>query len=110
MSRVGRAHVETLSETGTIILGEAAPGRVCRWLVQFTVSDTATVQPQGRSAQPGAPAATNLAFYDLATGAMATEAPTASGIILVDGTGMLVELDVTITGGTVAVYATPVIG
>jgi len=105
---VGPSKSETFTDAGTMLLGEAAPGRVGRWAVHIQGSGwTGAVTPK---AAVGDQTAIAIAFYDVVAGAMATEAPSADGVILVESSGLDVELGVTATAGSVTIEAVPIVG
>lgn len=108
---VGPNRSAEFSEAGTLALPEAAPGKVSRWLIHFQGTGwTGSVTPKARSAADSSLTAIAVAFYDVVAGAMATAAPTADGIILVESTGLHVDIVVAASAGSVKVSAVPVVG
>lgn len=113
---MSRSIVRTVTETQTLQLGEAAPGRVGRWAVQIEGlgDDNWDVSVQSRSIADGSLGLTAKSFFDLVTGAMTTTQP-ASGTsttahFLVDSTGQDVHLVCTVTGGSLRIACAAVEG
>ena len=106
----------TVTATETIILGEASPGRVGRWAIQYEGqgSDNWDISFNTRSVADGSLTATAKSFWDLVAGAMATTQPVSgtstTGHVLLDSTGQHCEAVVTVTAGSVKVSAASVEG
>lgn len=112
----GRTHVETVAATTTIKLGEAAPGRVGRWEIQYEGqgSDDWDISFNTRSVGDGTLTATAKSFWDLVTGAMSVTQPdhgtSTVGHVLLDSTGQDCEIAITVTAGSVKISAASVEG
>lgn len=104
-------HDRTFTSTADLDLGNADDVGPGRWVVQFVGTGwTGSVQPKARLTVRGdvtPPAFANCAFTDVADGTIKTTAPTASGMILVEGGGRDIRLTVTVGAGSVRVLAVP---
>lgn len=111
---VGPIKSGTISATGTVNLGEAAGSRVSSWLVHLDGdgSWSGSCQPVGKAAarEAGALATVNLAYKNMATGAVATAALTGDSLILIDSAGTEVILSFTRSAGNMTYVAVPVVG
>jgi len=111
-----RVKTVTATTTQTVVLGEAASGRVGRWAIQIegTGSDNWTVDVNSKSVADGDMTATAKSFWDLVAGAMATTQPASATAttyhLLVDSTGQSVELACTVTAGGPKIAAAAVEG
>lgn len=109
---VGPSKFGTIDATGSVILGEAASARVCSWLVQLDADGSwiGSCQPVGRAVDCRVSTTGNLAYRDMTSGDMATAALTTDALVLIDGSGMEVSLDFTVTGGSLTYQAVPLVG
>lgn len=100
-----------VSATGEVNLGNASEGAVSRWAIQLDESagGDVSVTVKGRIMQSEADYVA-IAYTDMADGATKTAALTADALILVDSSGLDVQLDVTVTSGTLTYYAWPLAG
>ena len=103
----------TLTASATISLANASDPFVSRWRVQFTLTGGSfTLKPQSALAGSGAAMADQaytLVRTNATTAAGTTQ--TASGLIDIDAAGLDIDLVITIAGGgSLAVYATPLVG
>lgn len=96
-----------IDSTQTIQLAEAYPGVVSRWVIHVedgpAGSGNWSVQPTSRGIADSDFTRLNASYYDIVTGAVATAALTAAGLIAIDASGQDVALAVTVTAGSVDV-------
>lgn len=106
----------TVTSTQTVELGEAVPGRVSRWAIQYegTGSDNWTMSINSRSVGDGDLTPTAKSFYDLVAGAATTTQPASAtattGHVVVDSSGQHVEIAVTVTAGGPKISAVAIEG
>lgn len=102
----------TIDAAGQTDIGDAAGGSVSRWAIQFTVPSafSGSVTIKGRVRGSGNdPVA--IAYVDFADGTTKTAAITGAALLLVDASGLDVELDCTAyTSGELQYDALPLIG
>ena len=101
---------ETFTASGVLKLGNASPDIVSRWCVMLAGTFTGSMQPKGAVIRSGL-TKQHVSYTDTADGTIKTAALTAVGApILIEAAGMDIDLDVTITTGSMSIYAHPVAG
>ena len=107
---VGPIKTGSIGATGQTALGTAAGSRVCSWLIHFDGTFTGSVTIRG-AAVDTAYGAVALGYKDMSTSAVATAAITADAVVLVDSSGIDVQLDCTsYTSGALNYTAIPLVG
>ena len=101
----------TIDETGQTDLGLPISDKVCSWLIQFeSASFSGSVTIKGAAADT-ANTALALAYKNMVTGENSTSAITGNALVLVDGSGVSVQLDCTsVASGSLAYTARPMVG
>lgn len=109
-----RSKSGNVDATGDVNLGEAMGGKVSSWLVHLDADGafSGSVQPVGRAAasDAGGAATIDLAYKDMNTGTNATAALTTDALILIDGAGIEVILEFTVSAGSIDYFAVPLLG
>lgn len=108
----GPTRIETFTAAGTMDLGCAKLGSVSRWAVRITGTGwTGSVTPRAKPVGDDQADYREIGWYNMETVAnvAAGGAPTADSTMLIDSTGMDVEL-VVVASGSVRITASPVLG
>lgn len=101
---------KTISTTAVFELGNVSDGHVGKWAIAIdSVSGSQSIVVKGRLRGTSLDYAA-IAYIDYADGNTKTAALAADALIRVEASGLDVELDVTVTSGSVVIYATPIIG
>ena len=111
---VGPNKSGTISATGQVNLGPAALKRVSSWLIQFQASTSpawsGSITIKG-AATDTANTVIALGYKGMDTSAVETAAITTNDLVLVDSSGVDVQLDCTsYTTGSMAYTAVPLLG
>lgn len=108
---VGPKYEGTINGAGQVNLGCAAGSRVSSWVVQFESSSFSGSLTIKSAVQDSDYTRLAVGYKDFVTGTASTAAITGNALVLVDSSGVDVQLDCTAyTSGSLTYKAVPLVG
>jgi hypothetical protein len=110
MTRNKYAIAETIAATATLGLDEASVDTVSSWLVHVEATGfTGTIDIEGR-ALGSSLTFVGIAYKDMTDGTIKTAQLTGGFLVLIDASGLDVQLDIAVSAGSLDIVAQPLIG
>lgn len=110
MTRQKFAVTQTVTATGTVALEEASLDTVSSWLIHCEATGfTGTIDVEGRAVGSSL-TFQGIAYKDMTDGTVKSAQLTGGFLVLVDASGLDVQLDIVVSAGSLAIIAQPLIG